>query len=62
MFLKAAAFIGLSPVECAVIEDAEAGLIAANDGEFLSIGYASAYDSPLAKKQLENFSDLCNMF
>ncbi|MBO5913061.1 MAG: beta-phosphoglucomutase [Clostridia bacterium] len=62
VFLKAASFIGFSLLECAVIEDAEAGLTAANNGGFMSIGYASAYDSPLAEVHLEKFSDLCKLF
>lgn len=62
VFLKAASFIGLEPESCAVIEDAEAGLTAANDGNFLAIGYASACYSPLAKINLTSFSMLCDLF
>lgn len=46
VFLKAADFIGLRPEDCAVIEDAVAGIDAANAGGFTSIGIgdAAAYE------------------
>ena len=62
VFLKAAELIGIAPADCAVIEDAEAGLEAANRGGMLSIAYASAIDCPLGKVKLHNFSDLAKMF
>ena len=62
VFLKAAELIGLAPADCAVIEDAEAGLEAANRGGMLSIAYASAIDCPLGKVKLHQFSDLAKMF
>ena len=62
VFLKAAALIGIAPENCAVIEDAEAGLEAANRGGMLSVAYASAIDCPLGKVKLYKFSDLVNMF
>ena len=62
VFLKAAELIGIAPADCAVVEDAEAGLEAANRGGMLSIAYASAIDCPLGKVKLHNFSDLAKMF
>ena len=62
VFLKAAELIGVEPDKCAVIEDAEAGLEAANRAGMLSIAYASAIDCPLGKVKLHNFSDLTQMF
>lgn len=62
VFLKAADLIGMAPADCAVIEDAEAGLEAANRGGMLSIAYASAIDCPLGKVKLHQFSDLTKMF
>lgn len=62
VFLKAAELIGIAPAECAVVEDAEAGLEAANRGGMLSIAYASAIDCPLGKVKLHNFSDLTKLF
>ncbi len=62
VFLKAAEFVGLDPSVCAVIEDAEAGLEAANAAKMLAIAYASAYGSEKGDVQLEKFSDLNKMF
>ena len=62
VFLKAAELIGIAPADCAVVEDAEAGLEAANRGGMLSIAYASAIDCPLGKVKLHNFSDLTKLF
>ena len=62
VFLKAAEFVGLSPDVCAVIEDAEAGLEAANAAKMLSIAYASAYGSEKGDIQLAKFSDLAEIF
>ena len=62
VFLKAADLIGMAPADCAVIEDAEAGLEAANRGGMLSIAYASAIDCSLGKVKLHKFSDLTRMF
>lgn len=62
VFLKAAELIGIAPADCAVIEDAEAGLEAANRGGMLSIAYASAIDCPLGKVKLHKFSDLTKLF
>lgn len=42
VFLKAADFIGLTPDDCAVVEDAVAGIDAANAGGFASIGIGDA--------------------
>lgn len=46
VFLKAAAFIGLAPADCAVVEDATAGIDAAVAGGFTAIGIgdAAAYE------------------
>ena len=62
VFLKAAELIGLDASVCAVIEDAEAGLEAANAAKMLAIAYASAYGSKLGDVQLEKFSDLEKLF
>ena len=42
VFLKAAQFLGLSPEECYVVEDAEAGVDAAKAGGFTAIGVGGA--------------------
>ncbi len=58
VFLKAAEFIGLSPSECIVIEDATAGIDAGVAGGFATaaIGQATAYEK--ADISLSTFSDL----
>lgn len=62
VFLKAAEFVGLDPSVCAVIEDAEAGLEAANAAKMLAIAYASAYGSEKGDVQLKKFSNLEKLF
>ncbi|MBQ9783509.1 MAG: beta-phosphoglucomutase [Clostridia bacterium] len=62
VFLKAAGRLGKCPVKCAVIEDSEAGLEAANRVGMLAVAYATAIDSPLADLRLPAFSDLLFYF
>ena len=61
VFLKAAAFLGLEPGDCAVIEDAVAGIDAANAGGFLSIGIgdAAAYDK--AELRIRSIDELLQL-
>lgn len=42
VFLKAAEYLCRPPDECLVVEDAEAGIAAANAGGFVSAGYGAA--------------------
>ncbi|GHU89816.1 beta-phosphoglucomutase [Clostridia bacterium] len=56
VFLKAAGFIGLTPSDCLVVEDAKAGIEAAAAGGFDSAGIGDARD--LAKYPLGTFADL----
>ncbi|MBQ7346573.1 MAG: beta-phosphoglucomutase [Clostridia bacterium] len=62
VFVKAAKAIGITAEDCAVIEDAEAGLEAAVGGGMLPVAIASAKGSALAKINLEHFADLLNYF
>ena len=62
VFLKAASLINVAPENCAVVEDAEAGLEAATRGNMLPIAYASAIDCPLGKIALHKFSNLTELF
>lgn len=62
VFRKAAQFLGLEPEACAVVEDAEAGLEAADRAGMLPIAYASAYGSSKAKLQLESFGNLLKIW
>ncbi len=58
VFLKAAAMLGEAPRDCLVVEDAQAGIEAANAGGFISAGIASAAASPDAKIRLNTFREL----
>lgn len=61
VFLKAAEFLGLDPSDCAVVEDAYAGIDAANAGGFLSVGIgdAAGYDrADIRIKSLDELPDL----
>ncbi len=62
VFQKAAATVGTAPEQCAVIEDAEAGLQAAKRGGMLPVAIGSAANSPLAAITLGSFSDLLGYF
>ena len=62
VFVKAAEAVRVLPCNCAVIEDAEAGLIAATDGEMLPIAMGAAKGSSLAQISLETFGDLGKIF
>lgn len=58
VFLKAAEMLGLSPAECLVVEDAQAGIQAAHDGGFESAALGDAVNCPLATYPLREFSQL----
>lgn len=62
VFRKAAHALSVPASECAVIEDAEAGLRAAVDGEMFPIAIGGACASPLAGLALSSFSDLLEFF
>lgn len=61
VFLKGAEFLGLAPEDCAVVEDAYAGIDAAKAGNMtaIAIGDACSYDK--ADYRIENFSDLLKL-
>ena len=61
VFLKAAAFLGLEPADCAVIEDAEAGIRAAKAGGMFAVAVHSAAGCPLADVSLGTFEELLNI-
>lgn len=58
VFLKAAEFIGLTPADCAVVEDAVAGIDAAIAGGFTSIGIADAAGYEKTEFRICKLSDL----
>lgn len=58
VFLKAAEGLGLMPQECLVVEDAQAGILAAHRGGFMSAGIGEASESPLTDYPLESIGAL----
>lgn len=58
VFLRAAEMLSLPPAECAVVEDARAGVEAAKRGGFTAIGMSDAASDPNADYSLGEFSDL----
>lgn len=61
VFLKAAEFLKLPASECLVVEDAEAGLLAAKNGGMDSAAIGDAVKSDLPQYKLKTFSDLLNI-
>lgn len=62
VFLKAAEFIKLSPCECAVVEDAFAGIDAAKSGGMTAVAIGDAASYEKADIVLGTFSDLLKHF
>ena len=60
VFLCAAQKLGIDPAECAVVEDAEAGIQAAKAGGMLACAVSDACKSPLADARLNELTDLLN--
>ena len=58
VFLKAAEFLGVNPEECAVVEDAEAGIQAAKAAGMLACAVGDAKKSSLADIRLDTLTDL----
>ena len=58
VFLKAAEFLGVPPADCAVVEDAEAGIDAAKAGGFIAIGIGPAARYEKTDHSIHEFSDL----
>jgi beta-phosphoglucomutase len=61
VFLKAAEMLRVSPKEALVVEDAAAGIEAANAGGFASAGLGEAAVQPLVTHPLAHFSDLLQL-
>ncbi len=62
VFLLAASKLGLDPSECAVVEDAKAGVEAAKKGGFASFGLSDARESEFTDHPLSSFKDLLPYF
>lgn len=61
VFLKAAEYLGLPPKECIVVEDAEAGIKAAQKGGMYAAGIGEAAKSINADESLKTFSELLDI-
>lgn len=62
VFLKGAEFLGLSPEDCVVVEDADAGIEAAVAGGMHPAGIGEARDYVKTEFELDTFSDLLKIF
>lgn len=62
VFLKGAEFLGLEPSECAVVEDAYAGIDAAKEGGMMGVAIGDATNYRRADYCLTTFSDLLKLF
>lgn len=62
VFLKAAGFLGLQSENCAVIEDAFAGIDAACAGNMVSVGIGDASGYDKATYHIHKFDELLNIF
>jgi beta-phosphoglucomutase len=61
VFLKGAQFLGLAPDDCAVVEDAVAGIDAANAGGFMSIGIGDAASYEKADAKITRIGELLDL-
>ncbi len=62
VFIKAAEYVNLPNSECAVVEDAFAGIDAAKAGEFLAVGIGDAARYEKTDKPIATFGDLLDIF
>lgn len=61
VFLKAAQYIGLEPEDCAVVEDAKAGIDGAKAGHMTAIAIGDATSYEKADYKISSFGDLLNL-
>lgn len=62
VFLKAAAFLGLKPEECAVVEDADAGILAAKAGNMTAVAIGAGIKGGAADYHIQSLNELLNLF
>lgn len=62
VFVKAAEYLGFAPEDCAVVEDAEAGIDAAKAGGMYAVGIGEAAKYEKTDYRIERFSDLLKAF
>ena len=61
VFLKGAEYLGLDPADCAVVEDAYAGIDAAKAGGMTAIAIGDAFSYGMANERLSTISDLIDV-
>ncbi|NOU73835.1 beta-phosphoglucomutase [Paenibacillus sp. LMG 31458] len=61
VFLLAAQQLGVDPAYCLVVEDAEAGLIAAERAGMLKAAIGAAFDSSVADYRLRNLAEMAEI-
>ena len=61
VFQRCAGFMGLTPSECLVVENANAGVMAALGGRFHCAALGDAKDNKLATYHLKTFADLAGI-
>lgn len=61
VFLMGAQFLGISPEECIVVEDAAAGIDAAKAGNMMAAGIGEAKDYEKTDYPLDTFADLLKL-
>ncbi len=62
VFLKAAEYLGLPPCNCAVVEDARAGIDAALAGGMLSVGIGDAAHYDKTQYPIDSLDELLDLF
>lgn len=61
VFLKAASMIGLEPKDCIVVEDGEAGIIAARRGGFIPVAIGNEISPELAEIRISSITDISRL-
>ncbi|HIU45176.1 MAG TPA: beta-phosphoglucomutase [Candidatus Enteromonas pullicola] len=61
VFVKAASMIGLKPKDCIVVEDGEAGIIAAKRGGFIPVAIGSEISPELAEIRISSITDISRL-
>lgn len=62
VFVKAAGRLNLKPEECAVVEDADAGIRAAKDGGMLAVAIGDNVKNETADRRIERIDQLLELF
>lgn len=62
VFIKAASMIGLEPKDCIVVEDGEAGIVAAKRGGFIPVAIGKEISPELADIRISSITDIYRLF